>query len=67
MVTTVRIQDSERDCFEDPFKAYRLLYVTPGLTSKNSAWWSHCLYAFYMNLRTSSNLFLIQHSQTGFY
>jgi len=67
MVTTVRMQDSERDCIKNPFKAYRLLYVPPGLTSKYSIWWSHCLYVFCMDHRTSSNLFLIQHSQTGFY
>jgi len=37
----------------------QLLYVSPGLMSKNSTWWSHCLCVFCMDLRTNSNLFLI--------
>ena len=35
MLTIVRIEDSERDWSEIPFRAYRFLYVPPGLTSKN--------------------------------
>jgi len=44
-----------------PFKACQLLYVPPGLTLKNSACWLHCIYVFYMDLRTNSFICLIHH------
>jgi len=40
-------------------KAYRLLYVPPGLTLKNSARWLLCIYVFCVALRRNSNLCLI--------
>jgi len=30
-------------------------------SSINSTWWSYCLYVYYMDLRTKSKPFLIQH------
>jgi hypothetical protein len=44
-----------------PFEAYRLLYVSPGITPKNSTWWLHCVCVFCMDPKTNSNLFRIQH------
>ena len=33
--------------------AYRLLYVPPGFTLKNYAWWLNCIYVFSVALRTN--------------
>ena len=67
----VRVISNSKLCSKDantqPFNAYRLLYVPPGLTSKNFTLWSHCLCVFCMDFRTSSTPFRKQHSQTGFY
>ena len=43
------------------FKAYWLLSLPQGLTSKNFCRWLHCIYVFCMALRTNSNFFLIHH------
>jgi hypothetical protein len=44
-----------------PFKDQLLVYAPPGSTSKNSAWWLHCIYVFCMDLRTNSDFSLLQH------
>jgi len=41
-----------------PFKAYRLLYVPPGLTFKNFVCQLHCIYVFYVAVRTNSKFAL---------
>jgi len=53
--------------FGEIFKAYRLLYLPPGLKLKNSTWLSHCIYVFCVALRTNSNICFMHHWQIDFY
>ena len=45
----------------NPFTAYWLKYVTPGLTFKNSTYRLHCIYMFCVDLSTNSYYIPIQH------
>jgi len=53
--------ETSRSQCTQPFKASRLLYVPPGLTLKNSTWFSYYVYVFCMDLRTDSDFCRTQH------
>ena len=44
-----------------------LHYVPPALTFRDSVFCSQCIYVFYVDLRTKSDYFPIQHLLTGLY
>ena len=49
------------------FKAYRLFDAPTSLTFNNSTLCPHCIYVFYIYLRTNSDLCHLQHKLIGFY
>ena len=49
-----------------PFKACRLLYVSPGLKFKTSAWRLHYIYVFCMPVRTNMKFVLYIINRLGF-